>query len=184
MRILTTVVLLIVVGLAGGLAVLYSGLFNVAASEPNLALEEWVLSTAMEHSVRRRAKDVSVPASLEDEARVQAGFVAYEDMCAGCHGAPGVEPDLVGQGLNPSPPKLEHAAHEWSPGELFWITRHGVRMTGMPAFGPTHEDAELWDLVAFLGRLPQISADDYRGLRATSGEPDRAGDAPARGHDH
>lgn len=178
MRTLTIAALLVGLGLAGGLAIVYSGVFDVAASEPNLALEEWVLSTAMEHSVRRHARDLPVPDSLGDEERAREGFAAYEDMCQGCHGAPGVDPDVVGQGLNPSPPELDDAAHEWSPGELFWITKHGVKMTGMPAFGPTHDDEELWDLVAFLNRLPELSADDYRRMRS----PTEGAERPSHSH--
>jgi mono/diheme cytochrome c family protein len=70
----------------------------------------------------------------------------------------------VGKGLLPEPPDLAEAAGAWSPEEIFWITKNGVRMTGMPAFGPTHTDPEIWELVALVERLGALSPEDYRAL--------------------
>lgn len=105
----------------------------------------------------------------------------YDSMCAGCHAAPGVEAGVVAQGLLPEPPELVEEAAEWSAPELFWITKHGVRMTGMPAFGPTHSDQEIWDVVAFLGHLPGMSAAEYASLTT---EPAEEHHGHQHSHDH
>ena len=177
-------IVLVSLGLAiaaggGGLAFMYSGLADVAATSPHWALTRWVLSTTMENAVRKQAKGIAPPASLDEDERVRAGAVAYDAMCAGCHGGPGVEPGVVGKGLNPEPPDLARAADEWSPEEMFWITKHGVRMTGMPAFGPTHSDEELWEMVALVKRLTRMSAAEYQALLPVPAGPERG-----HGHSH
>jgi mono/diheme cytochrome c family protein len=149
---------------AASAAAIQLGLAPVAATEPHWEMTRWVLSTAMERGVQRRALDVAVPDDLDLPARVRAGASAYDAMCAVCHGAPGVEPGALVEGLLPGPPELAEEAEEWTAAELFWITKHGIRMTGMAAFGPTHEDSQIWDIVAFLQRLPYMSASEYRSL--------------------
>jgi len=170
-------VVLAIVAAGGGLAFMYSGLADVAATSPHWALTRWVLSTSMEKAVERQAKGIATPAFLDEDERVRAGAVAYDAMCTGCHGAPGVKPGVVGKGLNPEAPELAEVADRWSPEEIFWITEHGIRMTGMPAFGPVHSDEELWEVVALVKRLPVMSAAEYRALL-----PAPAG--PERGHGH
>ncbi|MEN8183398.1 MAG: cytochrome c [Myxococcota bacterium] len=167
MRLVTVLILMAVAGAAAGATFLYSGLADVAATSPHWAVTEWILSSTMERAVERHAEKVQVPGFLDDRARVRGGAAAYQDMCAVCHGAPGVEPEVIAAGLNPRPPDLSERAEEWSAAELFWITKHGIRMTGMPAFGPTHSDEELWEVVALVGRLPRLSRGEYRGLVAS-----------------
>jgi mono/diheme cytochrome c family protein len=90
----------------------------------------------------------------------------------------------MGRGLRPQPPPLADVVPEWSTAELFWIAKHGIRMTGMPAWGPTHGDDELWAMVAFVKTLPTMSAEDYRRMEmeAANGRPERA--QPERGQGH
>lgn len=171
-----------------GLALAWGGLVSVAATEPHAAPVAWVFETAMERSVRRHASGISAP-PLAEAGRLRRGFRAYNAICVGCHGAPGVEPAALAEGLLPPPPELEHAAEEWSPEELFWITKHGVRMTGMPGFGSTHEDDALWDVVAFLRELPAPTPQQYAALRERAAAPEAAGtegDAGGsdEGHEH
>jgi mono/diheme cytochrome c family protein len=143
------------------LGFIYSGLYNVAASKPHTRLEFWVLSTTMENSVQARAEQAQVPQDFE--ARVtKEGFRHYRLICETCHGAPGVEPSEIGKGLNPEPPELKEEAEEWSPAELFWIVKHGIKMSGMPAFGKTQSDEALWRVVAFVKKLPQIEPAEYK----------------------
>jgi mono/diheme cytochrome c family protein len=86
----------------------------------------------------------------------------------------------VARGLLPEPPELAVVAEEWSVAELFWITKHGIRMTGMPAFGPTHSDAELWEVVAFLRVLPALTPEAYRALLGPAAD----GGHDGHGHEH
>lgn len=174
MRFLATLGVLFLTGLAAGGFYMLSGAYNVAATEAHAGPLAWFLDTSMERSVRYHAEEVAIP-DLSDAGLLESGFSHYDAMCAECHGAPGMEPSEVGQGLNPSPPLLTEEAPEWTPAELFWIVKHGVKMTGMPAFGPTHEDGDLWALVAFLQELPTMSPEEYRTM-AESAARRRAGE--------
>ncbi len=95
-----------------------------------------------------------------------AGADDFAAMCAGCHGAPGQERGAMGQGLNPKAPNLADSAEHMTPGELFWVTKNGIKMTGMPAWGATHEDRALWPVVAFMTALPGLGSADYEALLA------------------
>jgi mono/diheme cytochrome c family protein len=81
---------------------------------------------------------------------VRDGFEHYDQMCTVCHAGPGIEQSEISKGLNPQAPSLSDAVKEWTPRELFWIVKHGVKMTGMPSFGATHTDQEVWSIVAFI----------------------------------
>ena len=153
---LAAIVLVILIALA----VSYSGVINIAATEPDNPLTAWFLSNTMEHSVREHAKAIATPPQARDED-VREGFRFYNEACVYCHGAPGKDPTDIGKGLNPEPPYLPDVVGRWSNTELFWIAKNGVRMTGMPAFGPSHKDDEIWKVVAFVQRLPKMTEQDY-----------------------
>lgn len=184
MKILLTVLIVVLVLAASALVFMYSGLYDVAASSPDAGLVHWVLETTREHSVERHMKANPVP-PLTDPALVRTGFTHYHEMCVTCHGAPGVEASEVGQGLNPYPPELATAAGEGNPQELFWIVKHGIKMTGMPSFGVTHTDQEIWAIVAFLRKLPKMSPQEYQALEQAAGEAGEEHEhGEAEGHHH
>lgn len=182
MRLLIAIVAVGAIGITAALGTALLGLVDVGATTPHWKITRWLLSTTMESAVQRRAAGIRVPDGLSDAGRVRAGAAAYDEMCVSCHAAPGVEGGAIARGLRPEPPVLHEEAHEWSAAELYWIIEHGVRMTGMPAFGPTHGEPELWALVAFLRRLPELSAAEYRALsvrgEAEPGQGEAHGDAP------
>lgn len=165
MRILSALAILVVAGLLGAVAFAYSGLYDVSASSAHSGPVAWLLGTTSHASIERRARDVTVP-DLSDEALVLAGVNDYSAMCAGCHGAPGIEPEAFGQGLNPAAPDLARSAEHMTAAELFWVTKHGIKMTGMPSWGATHDDASLWPVVALMTRLPAMDERDYQSLLA------------------
>lgn len=173
---------------AAGLAFVYSGLYDVAADVEHTGPMEWVLSTTQSRSVHRRAEEVRPPAWLAqpDPAVLRTGLVHYHEMCVTCHGAPGIGLSEIAQGLNPAPPELSHEAEE--PGELFWVTKHGIKMTGMPAFGVTHSDEEIWAIVAFLQQMPQLTKEQYQERLVEAGLAPRPGATeapqPPSGHTH
>lgn len=168
MKLLVAAIIILVVFALVGFGFMYAGIYNVAASEPHTRFVFWVLSTTMENSVRARADRVQVPQDFE--ARVtDEGVRHYRLMCETCHGAPGVEPSETGKGLNPEPPELNEEAEKWSPAELFWIVKHGVRMSGMPAFGKTRSDEALWRIVSFVKKLPEIKPAEYKQLAQARG---------------
>ena len=168
--ILLTGLLFVALFVLGGFVFMYSGIYNVAATNKHSALMHWILHTTMEQSVERRADDIKVPTniSLSDPKLIEMGFRHYNEMCTVCHGAPGVKPGEAHAGLNPQPPLLTDEAGEMSPAELFWIIKHGVRMTGMPAWGPSHSDDKIWAMVAFLKALPDISPAQYKSMRTAA----------------
>jgi len=84
-------------------------------------------------------------------------------MCAGCHLAPGVAPTEISQGLYPLAPELSRR-HPREPAAQFWTIKHGVKMTAMPAWGRTHSDSLIWDMVAFVRKLPSLSPAQYRAM--------------------
>ena len=144
-----------------------SGTYNVAAVEPHSEAMNWLLATVRDRSVANHSQQIHPP-SLQDQALVQAGLQEYHSMCFTCHAAPGHEASAIGKGLNPKPPKLEaRGTQARSDAELYWIIKNGIRMTGMPAFGPTHNEKELWAIVAFIRRLPEMQAEDYRVVTKT-----------------
>ncbi|WP_346796789.1 cytochrome c [Halomonas sp. Bachu 37] len=142
-----------------GIWVAYSGAYNVAATEDHQPVVRWALETTMKNSISDRAEDIEVP--LLDDAMVAPGATRYKSMCQHCHGGPGEEKSEWAQGMLPQPPHLPDVVSEWEPNEVFWLVEHGVRMSGMPAFGPTHSDDELWEIVAFVMRLPGMTADEF-----------------------
>ena len=168
-------ILLLAVGAA---AFVVSGAFDVAATVNPGKLEKRLASVALDRSVARRAPKTSNPAAASPEA-LQTGLAHYRGMCVTCHGAPGVDPSEIGVGLNPAAPDLTLAkVQARTDGELFWLVSHGIRMSGMPAFGPTHKDEEIWKIVAFLRHLPELTDEEENQLKG-SGEAERPG-----GHEH
>jgi len=153
--------LLIVVLALGG--VVYAGLYDVAATTPHWPFTAWLLETARTRSIEARAAETQTPRGLDDPAKVVIGVAHYAAHCAVCHGAPGVPKGDIARGLYPPPPDLAKAAPVYSPAELFWIVKHGIKMTGMPAWSD-HSDEELWATVGFLQKLPSMSEQDYAKL--------------------
>lgn len=177
---------LVLIAVIVGAIVMYSGVVNIAATNPHNPITAMVLSTTMDNSVRAHAKGITAP-SLEDEQMIMEGFRHYREMCVGCHLAPGIDSSEIRTGLMPTPPRLQEAAEEWQPAELFWVIKNGVKMTGMPAWGPTHSDEKIWAIVAFLEKLPDMSAEQYEamGKLAEQVDDDEDGDHQhGGGHDH
>ncbi|MBI2568832.1 MAG: cytochrome c [Candidatus Schekmanbacteria bacterium] len=162
-RLVPFLVILPLAAVVVALVVVYGGLYNVAASSGHSALERRFFSTVRAESVEARSDDIEVP-PFDDPRMVELGVGYYAPMCTTCHGAPGVPASEIGKGLNPEPPDLARIAGDRSDQELFWVVKHGLKMTGMPAFGPTHSDEQLWPIVAFLRKLPGLSAPQYKQL--------------------
>ena len=151
-------------GLAvGALLFAWSGVYNIAASRGHLVITEWFLAFGMRNSVERRALLIEVP-PLDSRDLVTLGAAHFHAGCAYCHGSPGTPTNPVAQGMLPPPPDLAHATSQWKDRELFWIVKHGIKYTGMPAWPSQQRDDEVWALVAFLRRLPGLSEPAYHEL--------------------
>jgi mono/diheme cytochrome c family protein len=175
-----TIVAMFALFVLGAAAFVFSGAYDVSASEPHSALVEWLLDATKDRSIRARGAEVAAMPAL-DSATVAHGFEHFHAMCVDCHGAPGVDPGETGRGLTPEPPELSTEAAELSDGELFWVTKNGIRFTGMPAFGATHSDDELWAIVAFVRQLEDLGAEGYARLVASA---EAATDSSAAEHSH
>ena len=165
------VVVCAAVALAIPVAFVASGGFNVAADAPHWPATVSMLEFARSRSVQRRAADIATP-SLDGETRISAGAGNYDAMCAECHLKPGIANTELSLGLYPRPPALT-ARDDRTAAEAFWVIKHGIKMSGMPAWGKSMSDQHVWNLVAFLRKLPTLSSDQYRALVAAS-----------RGHSH
>ena len=168
-RIIVTMTMAAALLLAGGAAAyIWSGGYNVAADDEHTRLVAGTLTTVRERSVERQARSVVVP-NLSGVDKVAAGAREYAEMCVVCHRAPGGAASDLARGLNPQPPNLtQHGVHDAA--EAFWVIKHGIKMTGMPAWGKTHDDATLWNIVAFLQQLPQMSPEQYQELVGQQGD--------------
>jgi plastocyanin/mono/diheme cytochrome c family protein len=162
--VIKALVAVLVLAIAAALIVIYSGIYNIAADDSHFDMVRWTLATAKRNSVAQYAENIVAPQDLAAEARVQAGAQMYRETCVQCHLAPGMSPTPLHEGLKPTPPKFAEGLPDFAPRELFWIVKHGYKMTGMPAWGKTHTDEEIWDAVAFLARLPNLSSSEYADL--------------------
>ncbi|WP_009867628.1 cytochrome c (plasmid) [Methylobacterium fujisawaense] len=143
--------------------VIYAGLFNVAATDPHWSATYWVLETARVRSIQVHAAGLAPPAGYDAPNNIVAAVGHFSEHCATCHGAPGAKQSELAEGMYPRPPNLKEAAGRYTPGELFWILKHGIKMSGMPSM-ESDGDAMLWSTVAFLEKLPQMSDDAYNDL--------------------
>jgi len=173
------VAILVVVGVAAlGWACL--GQYNVAADVPHWGLTSRTLALLRDRSIAAGAADLTVP-DLADRDLIAQGAEHYSAMCTGCHLAPGVTTSELRQGLYPAPPDFG-AGISLRPAEAFWVIKHGIKMSAMPAWGSTHDDEAIWAIVAFLQQLPTLDANEYSAL---TGEPDAVDDDHEAGeHDH
>ena len=163
------------------LLVLATGAINFGADAAPGLIERTLAPWAVDRSVKMRAlKDKNSFAG--DPAAIATGLEHYRENCLVCHGAPGVEAAELSKGLNPPAPILGKKGDDTSDGELFWIVKHGIRMTPMPAFGPTHTDDEIWKIAAFIRHLPDLTAQERDALRPAAGADDHhhAGKTPER----
>lgn len=191
MRFLLSFVILLALALLGGAVLVWTGAYDFAASRPHWPLTEEIIDFAVKRSVAVRADQIAVP-PLTDAAMARDGAGHYREMCQACHGGPGQQPLEFTKGLTPHPPDLEKAVPHWSAAELFWIVKHGIKPSGMPAWGEIDSDQELWKIVAFLQRLPGMPPEQYRQLAEggghhhgtaeagapEAGAPEAAGPAP------
>jgi cytochrome c2 len=154
---LATAAVLALLGALAAAAVVFGGLYEVGATRQHFQVTHTVLEIAMRQSVRLRARGIEEP-PLADERMALRGAGCFRDKCVQCHGAPGVAQHDIGQSMQPLPGPLVDARSHWRPRELYWVTRHGIKMSGMPAWEYRLHESELWDLVAFMQRLPDLDA--------------------------
>lgn len=165
--------------IAGGLGFVYSGTYNIGADEPHWRPVETLIEFFRDRAIAHHAAGMAVPANLDDPAVISMGAEHYRAMCAGCHLSPIQQESEIRLGLYPKPPELSKRGIV-DPAEAFWVIKHGIKLTAMPAWGPTHDDEEIWAMVAFMRKLPTLSPAGYITLLGSSGEEAHDHDS----HDH
>ena len=181
-RTIKTLTLASLVAAVVGAGVVYSGVINVGADDPHFPAIHALLNTARERSIAVRARDVEVP-NLADEKMIRSGAGNYNSMCIGCHLAPGVSETELSQSLYPAPPDLSKVGANGNPAATFWIIKHGIKASGMPAWGKSMGDDYIWGMVAFMQQLPSLDAAQYRALVAFSDGHSHGG-GETQMHDH
>ena len=170
--------------LVGGVLFIYSGAFDVSARWEDGALMRWIVVTTRERSIETRAESIKPPVNLDDHKLLMEGFEHYREMCVECHRAPGLKASETSKGLNPKPPNLSRSdVDEDPPGEIFWVIKNGIRMTGMPAWGVTHSDEKIWAMTAFVQKLPKMTPEQYKAYEKEAGPPSHDHDEDTEGHD-
>ncbi|TRD19824.1 c-type cytochrome [Palleronia caenipelagi] len=163
--------------LAGGLAVVAAGSvvglivfafamfggMDLSARKPDPKIVYHLLHRTFKSSVARRAPD-EVPEDLDDRSRVLLGAQHYANACAKCHGGPGLGQNPQALAMRPRPQHLASVVEQFSDGELHYIVDEGVRMSAMPAWPAEGRGDEIWNVVAFLRQLPDMTADEYVAL--------------------
>ncbi|WP_163269893.1 c-type cytochrome [Chelativorans alearense] len=157
--------------IAIGLAVLpfaavfvaWLGFFNIGAASGHWRITELFLQLAMRSAVRTYAIGIEEPEAFDRGAILPAAG-HFARGCATCHGAPGEPRPAMVKAMLPRPPRLERAVHAWDDAQLFRIVKRGIRFTGMPAWPTQMRDDEVWGMVAFLRRLPDLDPEEYRNL--------------------
>lgn len=165
-----------------GAGVVYFGVINVGADDPHSEPVYSLLSTARDRSIAVRSRDIEVP-DLSDETLIRAGAGNYNSMCIGCHLAPGLAGTELSNSLYPAPPDLSKLGVDGNPAAAFWIIKHGIKSTGMPAWGKSMADPYIWGMVAFLQQLPSLDAEQYNALATSSGGHQHGG-GESKMHNH
>lgn len=168
--IIFTSIILILIFFAGIIFFVYSGIVDISAQRKENPLLHWLLVTTRERSIAVHAAEIKVVPDLNDLTRIREGLNHYREMCVECHRAPGLSDSETSKGLNPAPPNFaQMKSLDLTPAETFWIIKNGIRMTGMPAWGITHDDEKIWALTAFVRKLPNMKPSEYQSMSKKAG---------------
>lgn len=162
---LLTLLATLLLGAATAAGIVWGGFYDIAANAPHAQPVYTLLETTMQRSVKRHAAAI-VPPPLDEPALLRRGALCFRDKCLQCHGGPGRPQAEIGRSMQPLPGPLVDAPSRWQARELYWITRNGIKMSGMPAWQHRLPESDLWALVAFMQRLPAL---DVAGFDALAG---------------
>jgi mono/diheme cytochrome c family protein len=163
-RLVITLLGTLAVGALAALLFVMMGIYNVAANVQHTQPVHSLLEFVMHRAVKRRAADIVPPATLDAPETVARGAACFRDHCLQCHGGPGIAQGPIGRSMQPLPGPLVDARTRWTSAELYWITRNGIKMSGMPAWQHRLADADLWALAGFMQRLPGLDAPAFAAL--------------------
>jgi len=159
-------IVLLLLAAAAAAALVYSGIYPIDAASAHPMPLYHILHYTMRRSVAHHSQGISPP-RLDDTTRVRSGLALYREYCVQCHGAPGIAPDPLARGMTPEPPNLMPTARGWPPSEIYWAIRQGIKMTAMPAWRYRLSDEQIWDVVAFVEKMRELSPQEYKALDNT-----------------
>jgi len=162
-------------------AFIWSGRYDIGADAPHTRPVFALMQTLRERAIRAHAADLTVP-DLTDPQLVLKGAGQYAAMCTQCHLSPAMADSEIRLGLYPQPPNLSRERVD--PKQAFWVIKHGIKMSAMPAWGASHDDATIWSMVAFLEKLPGMSAQEYKDIVARAPPDDDMDMGAATDTDH
>ena len=151
-----------------GAAFVGSGVYDIGADDHHTKITLSIIEQLRERSIVARSKSIEAH-YVEDPVRIAAGAQHYSALCVGCHLAPGVTQSEVRRGLYPHPPNLAQEDLQQAQ-RAFWIIKHGIKMSAMPAWGKTLDDAAIWDTVAFIRKMPYMTSETYQQLSQEHGK--------------
>jgi mono/diheme cytochrome c family protein len=161
---LKTGVIIALLTLIIGSLFIWLGVFNISATEKHWPVTTRLIELVRERSIHVRSSDIEVP-PLGSAEMIRSGAQNYEAMCAQCHLAPDMEPTELNVGLYPQPPVFYRSDHSvYDPAAAFWTIKNGLKLTGMPSWGASHTDQQIWELVAFISELNGMGQDKYEEL--------------------
>jgi cytochrome c5 len=147
------------------LLVLMTGMINMGADQTPGKLERTLAGIAKDRSISAHKSSDSNPLH-NDAATLASGLVLFRENCVMCHGAPGIAAAPFAKGLNPHAPSLNKGQRDDPDDETFWIVKHGMRITGMPAIDTARTNEDVWKLVTFVHHLPDLSKGEEDSLRS------------------
>jgi len=184
------VVITLLVITCGVYAVSQFGLYPIGADNPPGSIERTIAGRAMDRYAEKHKPAGDNPVQVGSDS-LMAGAKEYEEHCAFCHGGAKARISPMRDQFNPPAPQLINRIPHDDDAWLFWVTKHGVRMTGMPAWDRILSDDEMWKVIAFIkhsDKLPPDVQSAWQRMAATPGEmeehtPEQHEHAPTKGPD-
>lgn len=167
--------------IVSGAAYAWLGSYNVGADASHWSITSKLLEAGRERSIVVHARSIAIPKGLDELSRITNGAGLYDEMCTGCHLTPGVENSELRRGLYPEPPNLPLEGVD-NLQATFWVIKHGIKLTAMPAWGDSHTDEQIWDMVAFLQQIKGLTVKRYRDLVATATREEEGHAHEGHGH--
>lgn len=145
----------LVIVAAGAYVYIHHGFIHMQADQPVTRLEQVYLNDATDNYVHRYAPKAQNPMPPTD-ANLMDGIRIYKSNCAVCHGGPVKPVSEVGAGLYPPAPQFVREPPDMADHLNYWIVKHGIARTGMPAWDKALSDADIWKVTTFLGKMAEL----------------------------
>jgi mono/diheme cytochrome c family protein len=161
-KVTLTVIVVLLLGTLGAALFVESGIYDIGADDHHTKAVLALITRLRDRSIEARLGSIK-PQLAATPAMIKSGAEHYAVLCVGCHLAPGVAKSDLRAGLYPHPPSLAQEDIQESR-RAFWIIKHGIKMSAMPAWSKTLDDAAIWDVVAFVRKMPDLTPEDYQQL--------------------